>query len=339
MMIDLRSDTVTKPSPEMKDAMMKAEVGDDVYGEDPSILALQGYVAELFGKEEALYCPSGTMCNQIAIRVHTRPQDEVICDKRSHIYLYEGGGMMANSLVSAKLLDGNHGRISAEQVVDNINPDDPHFPRTRLVSIENTSNKGGGSIYSLAQIEEIRTVAEQYGLAMHLDGARIMNAIVGSDYEAIDIGRNFDTISLCLSKGLGAPVGSVLAGSKEHIKQALRVRKMMGGGMRQAGFIAAAGLYALENNVERLKEDHRRATNLSYGLTKLDWVEEMMPVETNIVVFQPRQSLVSSDRVYEYLHEKGVAVSRFGKGYIRMVTHLHISDEDINQVLAELNNI
>lgn len=338
-MIDLRSDTVTKPGPEMLEAMMRAKVGDDVYGEDPTIEELQGYTAELFGKEAALFCPSGTMCNQIAIRIHTRPQDEVICDKRAHIYLYEGGGMMANSLVSAKLVNGNHGRISAEQVRENINPDDPHFPRTKLVALENTSNKGGGSIYPLAQIEEIRTVAEENGLAMHLDGARVMNAIAGSDYEAVDMGRNFDTISLCLSKGLGAPVGSVLLGSKAHIKEALRVRKMMGGGMRQAGYLAAAGLFALKNNVERLKEDHRRATNLSYGLTKLDWVEELMPVQTNIVVFRPRQDLVSSDRAFEYLKERGIAVSRFGKGYIRMVTHLHISDNDINEVLEKLNNI
>ncbi|MCI4670165.1 MAG: low-specificity L-threonine aldolase [Bacteroidia bacterium] len=338
-MIDLRSDTVTKPSPEMLEYMMKAEVGDDVYGEDPSISALQEHAAKLFGKEAALFCPSGTMCNQIAIRIHTRPQDEVICDKRAHIYLYEGGGMMANSMVSVKLLDGDHGRITAEQVLDNINPDDPHFPRTSLIALENTSNKGGGSIYPLAQIESIKRVADEHGLALHLDGARAMNAVVGSDYSAEEMGQHFDTISLCLSKGLGAPVGSVLIGTKKHIKEALRVRKMMGGGMRQAGYLAAAGLYALKNNIERLKDDHRRATNLSYGLTKLDWVDELMPVQTNIVVFHPRQDLVSSERVFEYLKEKGIAVSRFGKGYIRMVTHLQLTDEDIRHVLSELDNI
>ncbi len=338
-MIDLRSDTVTKPTPEMLDAMMSARVGDDVYEEDPSIQDLQDKTAEIFGMEAGLFCPSGTMCNQIAIRLHTRPQDEVICDQKAHIYLYEGGGIMANSLVSVRLLEGDRGRINAEQVKEHINPDNPHFPRTRLIALENTSNKGGGSVYPLRQIQEISSLAREEGLAMHLDGARVFNAVVASNYEASDLGKNFDTISVCLSKGLGAPVGSVLLGKKEAIKEAIRVRKMMGGGMRQAGYLAAAASYALNHHVDRLKEDHRRATLLSYGLTKLDWIDEVMPVETNIVIFQPRQDLMTSDRLFQILKESGVAVSTFGKSYIRMVTHLHITDEMVKKTLDILNQV
>ncbi|MEO0897072.1 MAG: GntG family PLP-dependent aldolase [Bacteroidota bacterium] len=338
-MIDLRSDTVTLPTKAMLEAMSLAEVGDDVYGEDPSINHLQEKLADIFGMEAALFCPSGTMCNQIAVRVHTQPQDEVICDKMAHVYLYEGGGLMANSLVSVRLVEGDRGRLKAEQIEEAINPDNPHFPRTKLVCLENTSNKGGGSVYDLTEIQNIKKLCDEKDLKLHLDGAKVFNAIVASDYNPKDLGKEFDTISVCLSKGLGAPVGSVLLGSKEEIYQAIRVRKMMGGGMRQAGYLAAAALYALEHHIERLAEDHHRATRLSYGLTSLDWVEEMMPVETNIVVFKPQQNLITSDKLYETLSEKGIGVSTFGKGYIRLVTHLDIKDEQIDEVLKVFQEI
>lgn len=338
-MIDLRSDTVTRPTEAMLRAMAKAEVGDDVYGEDPSINRLQEKLADMFGMEAGLYCPSGTMCNQIAVRVHTRPQDEVICDKMAHVYLYEGGGLMANSLVSVRLLEGDRGRLDAEQVEEAINPDNPHFPRTQLVCLENTSNKGGGSVYQLNEIKRIKDLCVEKNLKLHLDGARVFNAIVASDYSPKDLGQQFDTISICLSKGLGAPVGSVLLGSKEDIYQSLRVRKMMGGGMRQAGYLAAAGLHALEHHIERLMEDHQRATRLSYGLSSLDWVEDMMPVETNIIAFKPQQNLITSEKLFATLADKGVAVSTFGKGFIRMVTHLDIDDKQVEKVLHVLEEI
>ncbi|MEL6135539.1 MAG: GntG family PLP-dependent aldolase, partial [Bacteroidota bacterium] len=334
--MDLRSDTLTQPTEAMKEAMFQAQVGDDVYGEDPSINELQAYTADLFGKEDALFCASGTMCNQIAIRVSTQPQDEVICDQRAHIYLYEGGGLMANSFVSVRLLEGDRSRLHAAQIEENINPDDVHFPRTSLVALENTANKGGGSIYTLSQIDAIQAVCDQHGLRLHLDGARVMNACVAGGYRPRDMGARFDTISICLSKGLGAPVGSVLVGDKATIKQAKRVRKMLGGGMRQAGFLAAAGLYALQHHVERLEEDHIRAKRLGEFLENAGWVEDLMPVETNIVAFKPNPDAISTQALQTYLTSQGVYVSTFGPGYLRMVTHLHITDEMIQQVIQIL---
>lgn len=330
-MIDLRSDTVTRPTPQMLESMQKAPVGDDVYGEDPTVNLLQDRLADLFGKEAALFCPSGTMCNQIAIKISTQPQDEVICDQHSHIYLYEGGGMAATSMVSARLLVGDRMRLSAVQVEESINDDNVHYPRTRLVSLENTCNKGGGCYYDLEDIAAISRVCKKYGLRMHLDGARVFNALVASGDKASDYGKYFDTISICLSKGLGAPVGSVLVGSKEDIKQADRVRKRLGGGMRQAGYIAAAGLYALDNHIERLKEDHRRAKSIESSLLEQDWVKGSLSVETNIVIFEVEEQRFSRNEVLSKLKDKGLLASSFGKSFIRMVTHLDFQEEDLEK--------
>ncbi len=264
--IDLRSDTVTKPTPGMLDAMLRAEVGDDVWGEDPTVSALEESTAHRFGMEAGLFCPSGTMTNQIAIRVHTQPQQEVICHKQSHIYLYEGGGIAYNSLASVRLLDGERGLLNAEDVAAAINPDDIHYPETALVAIENTVNKGGGACYSLERIASISRICQEHHLPLHLDGARVFNALVATNESPGAYGQYFDSISVCLSKGLGAPVGSVLLGSHAFIHQARRVRKVFGGGMRQAGYLAAAGLYALNHHVERLLDDHRCARVLGEGI-------------------------------------------------------------------------
>ena len=271
MIIDLRSDTVTKPTKGMLDAMFSAEVGDDVFGEEPTVIALEKKVAQLFGKEAALYCPSGTMTNQIAIKVHTQPGDEVLCDTTAHIYNYEGGGISFNSGVQAKLLPGERGRISAQQVTDNINPNLDWLTHTSLVCVENTANRAGGSYYSLQQMEELASVCKQNNLKYHLDGARIFNAIVENTYTSSDIGKLFDSISVCLSKGLGAPVGSVVLGNKEFIAKSRRIRKVFGGGMRQAGYLAAAGIYALEHHIERLADDHKNAKTLSDVLQKKEF--------------------------------------------------------------------
>jgi threonine aldolase len=283
--IELRSYTFTKPTPNMLTAMMNAAVGDDVFGEDPSINELEQMAANMFGMEAALFCPSGTMTNQIAINVHTQPGDEVICEEGSHIYFYEGGGIGKNSGCQARLIRGNRGQITAAQIAEVINPDDVHRARTRLVSLENTCNRGGGSCYQMSEMQAIRNLCDANGLSLHLDGARLMNAIVAQNNDPLMYGKIFHSISLCLSKGLGAPVGSVLLGSKEFIKEARRVRKVMGGGMRQAGFLAAAASYALENQVERLSIDHAHAKKLGMVLSELNWVDSVLPVETNIVIF------------------------------------------------------
>ncbi|MEM7657598.1 MAG: GntG family PLP-dependent aldolase [Bacteroidota bacterium] len=338
-MIDLRSDTVTKPTPGMMAAMQTAEVGDDVYGEDPSINALESKTARMFGKEAAVFCPSGTMCNQIAIRISTQPQDQVICDHKAHVYLYEGGGIAANSLASVRLLPGDRGRLNAQQVEAAVNPEDVHFPVSSLVCLENTSNKGGGSCYELTDIQAIRTVCDQHQMKLHLDGARIFNAIVATGTPASAFGELFDTISICLSKGIGAPVGSVLVGSKTSIKQARRVRKLMGGGMRQAGFLAAAALYGLQHQVERLQEDHDHAQQLAETIADLSWVRAVLPVETNIIAFQPDPAFTSAQEVLAQVRAHGIIASNFGGGYVRMVTHLDVSAGDIEQTQTVLNRL
>lgn len=330
--IDLRSDTVTRPSPDMQAAMMAAPLGDDVYGEDPSINALEAYSAKLFGKEAALFCPSGTMCNQIAIRISTQPQDEVICEQKAHVYLYEGGGMAYNSMVSVRLLKGNYGRLTASQIEEAVNPEDIHFPRTSLVCLENTSNKGGGSCYELEDIRAIKEVCDRHRLRLHLDGARIFNACIAKGYQPVDIGSQFDTISVCLSKGLGAPVGSVLIGSKRDIHQALRVRKVMGGGMRQAGILAAAGQFAMEHQLDRMQEDHEKAAQLATVIKDLSWVEDLFPVETNIVAFKPDSSALSAKDCLDRLKSANILGSNFGGGYVRFVTHLDVNTRQIEQV-------
>lgn len=328
--MDLRSDTVTKPSPEMLEAMIQAEVGDDVFDEDPSVKALEAKVATMFGKEAALFCPSGTMTNQIAVRINTAPQDQVICDRRSHIYNYEGGGLAFNSLVSVRLVDGDRGRITPQDVEDNINPDNIHFPVTKLVVLENTVNKGGGSYYDLLQVAGINEVAARNKLKMHLDGARLFNALVETEESPADWGIYFDTISICLSKGLGAPVGSVLCGNLEAMSMAKRVRKVLGGGMRQAGYLAAAGLYALEHHVNALADDNRRARTLGDIVRNQPFVKSVHPVDTNIVIFELEDS-ISPNRLLEKLSAKDVRALPFGGQEVRMVTHREITDEMVDR--------
>lgn len=329
MFIDLRSDTVTKPTPGMKEAMFNAELGDDVFGDDPTVIALEKKAAGMFGMEAALFCASGTMTNQLAIRVHTLPGSEVICDKMSHIYLYEGGGVPLNSFSSLKLLEGDKGRINAQQVRDAINnPDDIHQPVTRLVSLENTMNKGGGCYYKLADIEAIREVCNEYELPLHLDGARIFNALVETNESALTHGKLFDSVSICLSKGLGCPIGSLLIGKKDFIKKARRFRKVMGGGWRQAGLLAAAGIYALDNNIERLKEDHARARKIGGILEGLPFVEEIYPIDTNIVIFRLPESILATEFVVK-AKEQNLGCVTFGKHLVRFVTHLEFSDEHL----------
>jgi len=336
--IDLRSDTVTKPTQGMLDAMLNAPVGDDVFGEDPTVNELEKKAAELFGKDKALYCPSGTMTNQIAIRCQASAGDEVICDKTAHIYNYEGGGIAANAGASVRLLDGQRGIISAEQVLANINPDDSHYPTTRLVCLENTSNKGGGSYYTGAEIKSISKVCKDYGLFLHLDGARLFNALVATGETPSSMGAFFDSISICLSKGLGAPMGSLLIGNEKVMAKARRVRKMMGGGMRQVGYMAAAGIYALNHHIDRLDEDHRRAQILADGVKGLKYVKSIEPVVTNIVLIQLSDS-INRDSLIDQLSEKGVMVVPLGPQVIRMVTHLEINDKMIEQTIKAMQSI
>lgn len=335
MTIDLRSDTVTVPTKAMMEAMFSAPVGDDVFNEDPTIIALEEKASKLFHKEAALFCPSGTMTNQIAIKCHTRPGDELICDINSHIYNYEGGGIASNSGVQAKLLQGDRGRITAKQIEDSINSDYDWLAHTSLICLENTVNRAGGSFYDLDTIKSIKQLCEQKQLPLHLDGARIFNAIVENNYSASDIGIQFNSISICLSKGLGAPVGSLLLGNKDFIKQARRVRKVFGGGMRQAGFLAAAGIYALDNNINRLKDDHKRAKELGNVLSTLPYVESVMPVDTNIVIFNltDKYSAASFEEKLKQHHIKSAA---FGKQTIRFVTHLDFTDDMLTKVIQVL---
>jgi threonine aldolase len=327
--IDLRSDTLTQPTAGMKEAMFAAPVGDDVFGEDPTVNALEEKIATLFGKEAALFCPSGTMTNQIAIRLHTGPQKEVICHQYSHIYLYEGGGIMANSMASVKLLTGDLGKITASQVAESINPDDVHAPETTLVSLENTMNKGGGSIYTLDEVRPIQALCQEKGIKLHLDGARLFNALVETGESPADWGAQFDTISICLSKGLGCPIGSVLLGTKADIKRAKKVRKVFGGGMRQAGFLAAAGIYALDHQVERLKEDHHRARILGEFLVQAPHVAEVLPVATNIVI--ARLEGISPEAYLQQLAAQGIKGVKFGKDLVRFVTHLDFGDAHLEE--------
>ncbi|MEQ8925798.1 MAG: GntG family PLP-dependent aldolase [Fulvivirga sp.] len=337
-MIDLRSDTVTKPTPAMLDAMMSAKVGDDVFGEDPSVLAIEQKAAKMFGCEAGIFCPSGTMTNQIGVHVLTQPYQEVICYKGSHIYKYEGGGVAGTSGLSFRLLDGDRGRLNPKDVEAAINPDDIHFPITSLLSLENTVNKGGGSIYMLDEIKSLNQVAKKHNLKIHLDGARLFNALVETKENPTEYGKYFDTISLCLSKGLGAPVGSVLVGKKEYITKARRVRKFLGGGMRQAGYLAAAGLYALDNNVNRLVEDHHRAKQLGEVLNKASFVEEVLPVDTNIVIFKINSSQ-TNENVLDHFKQKGLLAVPFGPGEIRLVTHLDFDDNMLEEAIQIIKNL
>lgn len=337
MIIDLRSDTVTRPTVQMQEAMWGADVGDDVFGDDPSVNALQEKAAKLFGMEDALFCTSGTLTNQLAIRVFTQPGSDVVCDQLSHIYLYEGGGIMLNSLSSVKLLDGNRGRVTAAQVAANISPvNDIHSTVTRLVSLENTMNKGGGCYYDFDEILKIKEVCTENNIPLHLDGARLFNALVETEETTLQYGAVFDSISICLSKGLGCPVGSLLLGSKETIQKARRFRKVMGGGWRQAGFLAAAGSYALDHHVERLIEDHRRAKAIATMFQKLPEVEDIYPVSTNIVIIKLANDL-NDDNYVAKLAAKNIRAVTFGKNLVRFVTHLDFTDDHLQEMQKRIN--
>lgn len=330
MIIDFRSDTVTKPTAAMLNAMMNAKVGDDVFGEDPSINELEQLASELFGMEAGIFCPSGTMTNQIAIKCHTQPGDEVICDETAHVYMYEGGGIAFNSGSSVKLLPGNLGRITAEQVLTVINPDDPHRPHSSLVCLENTSNRGGGSCYDFEEVKRIYKVCKEKNLRFHLDGARLFNALIAKNETPKQYGELFDSISICLSKSLGCPVGSVLLGKKDLIKKARRVRKVFGGGMRQAGFLAAAGIYALKNNIERLAEDHAHAKQIAAAIAKKDFVKMVLPVETNIIIFELNEN-IAAPALVEKLKEKNILGYAISPNRIRLVVHLDISPQMVEK--------
>jgi threonine aldolase len=332
MIIDFRSDTVTRPTPPMKEAMNAAPVGDDVFGEDPTVNELESYASQLFKMESGIFCPSGTMTNQIAIKCHTQPGDEVICDELSHIYQYEGGGIAFNAGCSVRLLKGDRGRLTAEQVAAAINPDDVHKPVSRMISLENTANRGGGSCYDFSEMERIKAVAEQNGLSFHLDGARLFNALVAKNETAEQYGQLFHTISICLSKGLGAPVGSVLLGPKDFIKKSRRIRKVFGGGMRQAGSIAAAGLYALKNNVQRLAEDHKHAKLIADTLASTDFVGEILPVETNIIIFEVKGKYTAPQLAAKF-KEENINVIAISPTAIRIVVHLDISEAMVQKTI------
>jgi threonine aldolase len=337
-MIDFRSDTVTRPTAGMLQAMMSAKVGDDVFGEDPTINKLEEMAADMFGMEAGIFCPSGTMTNQIAIKVHTQPGDEVICDNLSHVYQYEGGGIAFNSSCSVRLLQGDHGRITAEQVLAAINPDDVHKPVSKLVSLENTANRGGGSCYDFEEIKRIKKVCKEYNLSYHLDGARLFNALVAKKETAKQYGEAFDSISICLSKGLGIPVGSVLLGKKDFIKKARRVRKVFGGGMRQAGFLAAAGIYALENNINRLAEDHQHAQQIAGALRKKDFTGEIFPVETNIIIFEVKGRITAQEFANK-MKEKNVLMFAISPTHVRMVVHLDITPAMVQETIQIIDQL
>lgn len=339
MEINLVSDTVTKPAVEMLQFMFNAKVGDDVYKQDPTVIELEETLANIFGMEAALFFPSGTMANQTAIKLHTQPGEQIICDKYSHIYHYEGGGASFNSGVSCCLVDGERGMITADLVRNAINdPEFYHAPLTSLVSIENTTNKGGGACYDIQTLQEIKQVCVENNLKYHLDGARLWNALVAKKQHPKQFGELFDTISVCLSKGLGAPIGSVLLGSKADMKRALRIRKIFGGNMRQSGYLAAAGLYALQHNISRLESDHRRAKELGDLLRKMPWVANVEPVETNILIFG-LQANVDEKVFVERIKQKGIAISSMGHGKLRIVTHLDYKEVMHEYVLEVLQKI
>jgi threonine aldolase len=334
-MIDLRSDTVTKPSAAMRAFMMEAEVGDDVFGEDPSINALEEKVCALFGTEAAMFAPTATMSNQIALKILTHPLDEIICDRTSHIYNYEVGGYAFHSGCSIRYLQGERGIFTAEDVIKNINPEDVHKSITRLVSLENTSNRGGGKTYPIATIRAIKQVCDNNNLFLHLDGSRVMNAIVASGDNPQEYGQLFDTITICFSKGLGCPMGSVLTGKKIHMDKARRVRKVFGGGMRQAGIMAAAAIYALDNNVQRLADDHTLAQQIASVLTTMPYVSEMLSVETNIVIFRLQEN-VSDNMFIAHLAQHDIHAFAIGDNWVRFVTHLDIKADDLSAITASL---
>ena len=339
MEINLISDTVTKPTQEMLRAMFNAEVGDDVFKQDPTVNEFERKVADLFGMESALFFPTGTMANQTAIKLNTNPGDQIICDKWSHIHLYESGGASSNSGVNFNLLDGNRGMITAEQVKEGINdPEFYHTPLSKMVGIENTTNKGGGACYEIEELIKIKKVCVAHNLKYHLDGARLWNAMVAKNQQPKQFGELFDTISVCFSKGLGAPIGSVLLSNAETMNKALRIRKIFGGNMRQSGYLAAAGIFALENNINRLEEDHRRAKELGKQLEQCPWVAAVEPVETNIIVFSVLPH-IQDQQLMDKLKQKGISISLLGKGKLRIVTHLDYREVMHSYVLETLSKL
>lgn len=339
MEINLVSDTVTKPTSEMMRAMFNARVGDDVFKQDPTVNELETKVASFFGMEAALFFPSGTMANQAAIKLHTQPGEQLIADKYAHIYNYEGGGVSFNSGVSCRLLEGTRGMITSDQVLEAINPPDfYHSPLTSLVSLENTTNKGGGACYEMEDLVAIKKVCIKHDLKFHLDGARLWNALVAKNQDPLHYGKLFDTISVCFSKGMGAPIGSVLVMSQKDYAKVMRIRKVLGGGMRQAGYLAAAAIYAMDHHIERLTEDHRRAKELGTALRSLTWVTKVEPVETNIVIFSV-QPYIQDQEVIDKLKIKNIAISSLGKGKLRMVTHLDYKEVMHTYVLEALGKI
>ena len=336
-MIDLRSDTVTQPSAAMRSFIMQAKVGDDVFGEDPSINELEAKVCALFGTEAALFTPTATMSNQIALKILTHPLDEIICDRTSHIYNYEVGGYAFHSGCSIRYLTGDRGIFTAEDVLRNINPEDVHKPITRLVSLENTSNRGGGKIYPVDVIQSIKKVCDEHQLMLHLDGSRLMNAIVASGTSPKVYGELFDTITICFSKGFGCPMGSILTGKKVHLDKARRVRKVFGGGMRQAGIMAAACIYSLDNNVNRLEQDHQHAKTLGACLSNLSYVQDLLSVETNIVIFRLADEIVDNHFI-QHLASHDIHAFTIGDNWVRFVTHLDVNTTQINEVVEVLQN-
>lgn len=339
MIIDLRSDTVTKPTQGMLDAMMHANVGDDVYKEDPTVNALEERIADMFGMDEALFFPTGTMANQTALKLHTNPGDQIICDKYAHIFNYEGGGASFNSGASCKLIDGHRGMFTADQVKEAINPPDfYHSPLSSLVEIENTTNKGGGACWDFSELEKIKTICDTNNLGYHLDGARLWNALVAKQENAKQYGVLFDTISVCLSKGLGCPIGSVLVGNKALMQNAIRIRKIFGGGMRQVGYLAAAGLYALDNHIDRLSEDHQKAKDIGIVLEQASFVKVVEPIETNIVIFELHDT-IDENSFLKTLKENNIHIIGMGGGKLRMVTHLDYTNAMHEKLLNTLKNI
>jgi threonine aldolase len=338
MIIDLISDTVTKPTPKMLESIMNAKVGDDVFKMDSTTNELQKKAAAMFGMEDALFFPSGTMANQTAIKLHTQPGDKLFCDKYAHVYNYEGGGAAFNSGVTCKLIDGDRGMFTAKQLQEAISGrSDIHVPYSSLVCIENTTNKGGGACWDFSELKKIQKLSKQNNLAFHLDGARLFNALVAKNESPKQYGALFDTISICLSKGLGAPIGSILLGSKVHIAKALRIRKLLGGAMRQVGFLAAAGIYALDNHVERLAEDHKKAKEIGRVLEEVTYVTKVEKIETNIVIFYVDDKIGDTNFIQQ-MASKNILLTPMGEGKIRIVTHLDYTNEMHEILLKELKN-
>ena len=339
MIVDLRSDTVTVPSKGMLEFMMDSNVGDDVYGEDPTVNQLQNKVASIFGKDVGMFFPSGTMANQTAIKLHTNPGEQIICDKYSHIYNYEGGGASFNSGVSFNLINGERGMFNAKQAADSINPKDfYHSPLSSLIAVENTTNKGGGACWNINELKEIKKIAKLNNLGMHLDGARIWNALIANGDNPLEIGKIFDTISVCLSKGLGCPIGSVLIGDKNIMNNALRIRKILGGGMRQAGYLANAGLYALDNNIERLSEDHKKAKEIGEVLKKSKFVKSVEKIETNIVIFQ-LQGDINEFSFIKKLNKLNIKLISMGSNKLRLVTHLNYTNNHHEYFISSIKSL